>query len=131
MAVFRKITPNAYLLQNSALGANSGDRSSAAPKSSPTSVAAGSSGGGNNVSATAASNNTGGGGGGGHRGGGKGSRYVPPHLRSGKGGGSGFDDDGEDQGRGGYDQDRGIVIEVVGQSEDHALFPIFLHRKGS
>ena len=60
---------------------------------------------GGNGPVAASSNNSGGGG---HRGGGGkgGSRYVPPHLRSGKGGG-GFEDNGEDQGTGGYDQDRG------------------------
>ena len=89
--------------QNTALGANSGDRSSAASSSSPSSVAVGS--GDNGGNGPVASNNSGGGGG--HRGGGgKGSRYVPPHMRSGKGGG-GFEDNGEELGRGGYDQEQG------------------------
>jgi len=92
------------LEQNTALGANSGDRSSAASSSSPSSVAVGSGDNGGN-GPVASSNNSGGGGG--HRGGGgKGSRYVPPHMRSGKGGG-GFEDNGEEQGRGGYDQEQG------------------------
>ena len=88
--------------QNTALGANSGERTSLASKSSPSSVA----GSGGNGSVATSSNNSGGSGG--HRGGGGqgGSRYVPPHLRSGKGGG-GPEDNGEDQGRGGYDQERG------------------------
>jgi len=91
------------LEQNTALGANSGERTSLASEPSPSSVA----GSGGNGSVATSSNNSGGGSGGHRGGGGKGgSRYVPPHLRSGKAGG-GPEDNGEDPGRGGYDQERG------------------------
>ena len=86
-------------------------------------MAVGSGGNGGNGPVAASANNSGGGGGGGggHRGGGGkgGSRYVPPHLRSGKVGG-GFEDNGEDQGRGAYDQERGGESgkEVNGQIDN-------------